>query len=136
MSDDFRQLKERIIGAAFKVQNTLGPGLLESVYENAMAVELELQGIPFERQVNTDLFYEGVCVGSHRLDLIAWPDRKPGVRGLVVELKACDPHDRHLDQLRTYVKSVGAQGGVLLGFSRKRVLVRAVTPVRDDDGPR
>ena len=59
-----------VIGAAIEVHNTLGPGFLESVYETALARELELRAIPFARQVQVPIYYKDTVVGNHVLDLI------------------------------------------------------------------
>ena len=67
--------------AVFEVHNTLGPGFAESVYEEALAYELELRDIPFERQQVVTVRYKGRVVGTHRLDLVV--DGK-----ILLELKA------------------------------------------------
>jgi len=77
------ELAREVIGAAIEVHRTLGPGFLENVYENAMAVELELRKIPFQRQVALGIVYKGADVGEGRVDLLV--DKQ-----LVVELKAVD----------------------------------------------
>jgi GxxExxY protein len=77
---DKDELTEKIIGAAIEVHRVLGPGLLESIYEEALAIELELRGIPFQRQVETDVHYKGHVIKGQRLDIV--------VAGqVVVELK-------------------------------------------------
>jgi GxxExxY protein len=100
-----------VIDAAVEVHRVLGPGFLESVYEEAMAVELALRGVPFRRQVPVALVYKGVPIGQARLDLqIA--DR------LVVELKASDgPLPSHLAQLLSYLKATGQPLGLLINFN-------------------
>ena len=80
---DIDALAHRVIGAAIEVHRILGPGHLESVYRDALFIELGLRGIPVEREVAFDVDYKGHPVGSGRLDLLV--DRK-----LVLELKACD----------------------------------------------
>jgi GxxExxY protein len=70
-----------IIGAAIEVHNALGPGLLESIYEEALAKELKRRGIPFSRQVEVEIHYKGDVVGTHVLDLVV-------ADAVVVELKA------------------------------------------------
>ena len=63
-------LTEKIIGCAIEVHRTLGPGLMEVTYESAMAVELRLAGLIFERQLVVPITYKGQSVGDYRLDLI------------------------------------------------------------------
>ena len=77
------ELTEAVIGAAIEVHRVLGPGFLESVYENALCVELRLRGIPFVRQAVFPVIYKDEKVGEHRIDLIV--DQL-----LVVELKAAE----------------------------------------------
>src|SRR5436190_19015320 len=74
-------LAGKIIGLAMKVHRTLGPGFLESVYENAFAVELERSGFPFVLQKPLQVFYEDVVVGEFTADLVVGGS-------LIVELKA------------------------------------------------
>jgi GxxExxY protein len=84
--------------AALEVHRILGPGLLESVYEQALGVELGLRGIAFARQVPIAVTYKNVAIGEARLDLLV-ADR------LVVELKACEQllavHLRLVDSRRS-----------------------------------
>jgi GxxExxY protein len=83
-----RELSGRVIEAAIAVHTALGPGFLESVYENALAVELTARGIRFEQQKVVKILHRGVEVGEHRLDLLV-----EGV--MLVELKAV----RELDDI-------------------------------------
>ena len=72
-----------VFGAALEVHRVLGPGFLESVYEEAMAVELELRGISFERQKPIGVSYKGYAIGEGRLDILVQ-------NSLIVELKAAE----------------------------------------------
>jgi GxxExxY protein len=76
-------LAHGVIGAAIEVHRVLGPGLLESIYENALCVELALARIPFERQVPVKVHSKGQYIGDKKLDLLV-------SRELVVELKAME----------------------------------------------
>jgi GxxExxY protein len=74
-------LTEKIIGAAIEVHRALGPGLLESIYEEALCVELDLRSISFERQVDVDVRYKGHIIKGQRIDLL--------IKGeVIVELKS------------------------------------------------
>ena len=77
------ELVSAVIGTAIEVHRALGPGYLESVYEQALAVELDLSGIPFERQRTFAVEYKGHSVGEGRVDLIVG-------QCLIVELKAVE----------------------------------------------
>jgi len=65
-----RELSSRVIEAAIAVHKALGPGFLESVYENALCIELRLMGLDFEQQKWVGVFCEGEVVGQHRLALL------------------------------------------------------------------
>ena len=64
---EHEELTGEIIGAAIEVHKELGPGFLESMYENALCIELRWRKIPFERQVAIPVFYRGNEIGLHRL---------------------------------------------------------------------
>jgi len=110
-SPEADRLAHEVIGAAIEVHRVLGPGLLESVYEEALCVELTQRGIPFVRQPAVDLTYKGVAVGKGRLDLLVG-----GI--LVVELKAVDAlTDVHKAQVLSYLKTTGRKLALLVNFN-------------------
>lgn len=103
-------LTEAVIGAAIEVHKELGPGLLESAYQRALAYELGQRGIPFEQQKLCPVQYKDLIVDdAYRLDFL--------VKGLVVELKAVDAllavHDA---QVLTYLRFTGCHIGLLMNF--------------------
>jgi GxxExxY protein len=112
------ELTERILGAAFKVQNTLGAGFLEKVYENALSVELRRGGILVEPQKVFPVKYEGAIVGEYQADLV--------VAGkVIVECKAISNMDSvHEAQLINYLKASGAHVGLLINFGRPTLQYR------------
>src|SRR5713101_4948761 len=94
-------LTQKIIGCAYKVHNTLGPGFLEKVYENALRIELEKLGLRVKQQESISVFYEGHLVGEYYADL--WIDER-----IVVELKAASALAReHEVQLVNYLTATG-----------------------------
>ena len=101
------QLTEQIIAVAIRVHRALGPGFLESVYEQALAVEFALSGIQFIRQYPVPLFYRDHQIGEHRLDFL--------VEGkIVVELKAISQlEDIHFAIGRSYLKAANLNDGLL-----------------------
>lgn len=105
------QLARSVIGAAIEVHRLLGPGYPESVYKEALCVELQLWGIPFARQPQITLNYKEHAIGSHRPDLL--------VGGcLIVELKAVDTlAPIHSAQLLAYLKATGLRLGLLINFN-------------------
>lgn len=94
------ELSGRVIGAAIEVHRALGPGLLESTYEECLCRELSLQEIPFERQVPLGVEYKGVTLDcGYRLDLLV-------EKRVIVELKAVETVTKlHRAQLLTYLKT-------------------------------
>jgi GxxExxY protein len=105
----------QIVDAAFAVHDTLGPGLLESVYEQCLACELEAREIPFQRQVTLPVLYRNKRIEvGYRMDLI--------VGGLVVvEVKAAEKTlPVHEAQLVTYLKLSGYQLGLLIKYGIRR----------------
>ncbi len=111
----YRKLSYRVMQAVFEVHNTLGRGFVEGVYEEALAHELELQGIAFERQKRVTVQYKGCVVGTHRLDLV--------VEGkIVLELKAVSAlTDVFKQQTLSYLKATGLKLGILINFGSRRV---------------
>jgi len=104
------RLARETIGAPIEVHRDLGPGFLESVYEAALAIELERRHLPFQRQVPVGVAYKGVAVGEHRLDLLI------GER-LVVELKTVDALlPIHKAQVISYLKAKNSPLGLLINF--------------------
>jgi GxxExxY protein len=108
-SDD--PLTRRIIGAAIEVHRALGPGLLESVYEECLAVELSERGLSFERQVPLPVLFKGRRVeAGYRLDLLV-------EKAVVVEVKTVDRFAPiHDAQLLTYIRLANVRRGLLLNF--------------------
>jgi len=106
-------LTEKIIGCAIEVHRTLGPGLLEITYESALAVELRLAGLNFERQLVVPITYKGQPVGEYRLDLVV-------EKAVVVEIKSVDRFDPIFEaQLLAYLKITGIKRGLLLNFNSR-----------------
>ena len=115
MNADNRRLNEisrKVIGAAIEVHRALGPGLLESAYEECLCKELTLQKISFERQRPLPLEYKGVKLEcGYRLDLLVEDT-------VVLEVKAVDAIiSIHEAQLLTYMKLGGWKVGLLINFN-------------------
>ena len=106
------EITEAIIKAAIEVHRALGPGLLESAYEECMAYELTLEQIPFDRQNPLPIFYKGQQLDcGYRLDLLV-------AKSVVVEMKAVEAiQPIHEAQLLTYLKLGGWKVGLLINFN-------------------
>lgn len=104
-------LAHAVIGAAIEVHRLLGPGFLESVYEEALSIELALRSIPHVRQQAIAIQFKGQTVGEGRIDLLV--DNR-----LVVELKAVDElAPIHTAQVLSYLKATGHPLGLLINFN-------------------
>ena len=112
------KLTAEIIACAIRVHRALGPGFLESVYEEALAVEFALSGIQFIRQHPLPLFYRDHQVGEHRLDFLV--ECK-----IVVELKAISRlEDVHFAIGRSYLKAANLNDGLLFNFATAPLTIK------------
>ena len=109
---DINSLSSKVIGAAIEVHKTLGPGLLESAYEECLCHELGFRGISFERQKPLPVEYKGKKLDcGYRLDIIV-------ENRIILELKSCEKIEPvHKAQLLTYLKLSGLNLGLLLNFN-------------------
>jgi GxxExxY protein len=104
-------LARAVLDCAFEVHRLLGPGFLESVYEEALAVELALRHLPFTRQTLIGVEYKGKSVGQARLDLLVGGE-------LVVELKVVEQFAPiHTAQVLSHLKATGRVLGLLINFN-------------------
>jgi GxxExxY protein len=115
-----KEVTERIIGAAIRVHKELGPGFLEAMYEEALAIELTSTGLSFERQKLLPVFYHEHVIGEHRLDFV--------VEGkVIVELKAISAlEDIYFAIVRSYLKAANLNDALLLNFASVRLIVKRV----------
>ena len=101
--------------AVFEVHNTLGPGFVEGIYEQALARELKLRGIPFKQQETVTVTYKGQVLGKHRLDMII--DDK-----IVLESKAVSElADISKQQVLSYLRASNLKLGILINSGTPRV---------------
>jgi GxxExxY protein len=114
----YAELSEKIIGCAYDVYNTLGPGFLESVYEQSLLIELRAQGLTAVSQVHLDVYYRGQPVGCFAPDIIV-------EETVIVELKAIESLSKiHEAQLVNYLTATGKQVGLLINFGPDGVTVK------------
>ena len=124
-----RGVTREIIAAAIAVHSELGPGFLESVYEQALAVEFAIRGMAFVRQKSIPLFYRDHQIGEHRLDFL--------LEGkIVVELKAVEHLENvHFAIVRSYLKAAGLSDGLILNFSSMPLTIKRVRRERSFQPP-
>ena len=107
------ELTEKIIGCAIEVHRELGPGLLESTYEAALAIELADSGLKLKRQVVIPVRYKGREIGEYRLDLVV-------EEAVIVEIKSVEKFDPVFEaQILTYLRVSGIRKGLLINFGKR-----------------
>lgn len=107
----YRQESYEIMGAAYDVYNKLGHGFLESVYQEALEIELKKRDIPYEREKNLKIFYDGIELKqSYKADFVCYDK-------IIIELKAVSSlDDAHHAQVYNYLHATGFKLGILLNF--------------------
>ena len=113
---DENPISQQIVDAAYQIHKTLGPGLLESVYEVVLAYELRKRGLRVERQLPVPVFYDGICFEEgYRLDLL--------VEGkVIVEIKSIEALTPvHKKQLLTYLRLLDKRLGILINFNEELI---------------
>jgi len=115
------ELTGKIIGCAMKVHRTLGNGFMEAIYQKCLAIEFEKQGIKFSREIETEIYYEGINVGVRRMDFLV-------EKIIMVELKAKSSlDDVHLAQALNYLEAYKLETGLLINFGSKSLEVKRIT---------
>jgi len=113
-------LTGRVIAAAISVHRELGPGFLESIYEEAMAVALAEAGLKFVRQLPIAVKFHGRAVGEHRLDILVEDE-------VVLELKAISAfEDIHYAIVRSYLRATNKTRGLLINFAAPTLQVKRI----------
>jgi len=120
MALQHEELTYAIIGCAQRVHRVLGPGFPEAVYHKALRQELVKAKVPFKSEKLYEVFYEDVCCGEFRADLVVR-------EAVIVELKALSAlNNDHLAQMLSYLKASGLKAGLLLNFGRKSLETKRV----------
>lgn len=116
----YSELTYKIIGCAMKVHSTLGCGFQEVIYQRALKVEFGLRHIQNEREMEMDIFYEGMNIGTRRVDFFV--ENK-----IMVELKAVsDLDDLHLNQAMNYLEAYNLPVGLLINFGNRSLQYKRV----------
>ena len=114
------ELSSRVIGAFYRTYNELGHGFLESVYENAFAIELDSEGLEWKRQVPIEVTFRDKVVGLFRADFVI-------ENQLIIEIKAVERlTSAHEAQVLNYLKATGIRLGLLLNFGPRAQIKRRV----------
>jgi GxxExxY protein len=122
-------LTYRIIGCAMKVHSILGNGFQEIIYQRALAIELEKQGLGFQRELEMPLFYDGINIGSRRVDFLV-------ENQVMVELKALvKMEDVHLAQGLNYLVAFKVDLGLLLNFGAQSLEIKRLRHPKNKENP-
>lgn len=123
----YEEVTHKIIGCAMKVHSTLGNGFQELIYQRALAIEMQKQGLNFQREMVMTINYEGVDIGTRRVDFF--------VEDLImVELKALiHLEDVHLAQAMNYCQAYNLPIGLLINFGAKSLEFKRVYNVNHPD---
>jgi GxxExxY protein len=116
----YSEMTEKIIGAAYKVHNTLGSGFLEKVYQNSLVIEIRALGFDVEVEKPVKVYYHGEVVGNYVADIIV--DGK-----VLLEIKAIkELSGIHEAQILNYLKATGIEVGLLINFGRSVNIKRRI----------
>lgn len=122
-----QELTHKIIGCAMKVHTTLGNGFQEVIYQRALAIEMQNQGLGFEREMEMTIYYEGHDIGTRRVDFFV-------EESIMVELKALIKlEDVHLAQAMNYCQAYNLPIGLLINFGAKSLEFKRVYNVNHPD---
>lgn len=114
------EVTHKIIGCAMKVHSTLGNGFQEVIYQRALAIEMEREGLGFQREMEMTIFYEGINIGIRRVDFFV-------EENIMVELKALIKlEDVHLAQAMNYCQAYNLPIGLLINFGAKSLEFKRV----------
>ncbi len=114
------ELTDKIIASAYEVHRELGAGFLEKVYENALLIELQTQGLKVKRQEPLNVYYKNKIIGDYYADLII-EDK------VIIEIKAINEMNKaHEAQLINYLKATGIKIGLLINFGNKLQIKRKI----------
>ena len=116
----YDEVTYKINGCAMKVHRTLGNGFQEVIYQRCFAIELDKSGLLFGREIDQEIFYEGVNVGNRRADFIFENE-------IIVELKAIiSLEDVHLAQAKNYLVAYNKPIGLLINFGSTSLQIKKV----------
>ncbi len=106
----FKEITEKIIGAAMRVHAALGNGFQEVIYQRALEIELQESGLKFARELSIPVYYKGRCIGERRVDFFV-EDK------IMVEIKAIIRLENvHLAQAKNYLEAYNMEVGLLINF--------------------
>ncbi|OAN61665.1 GxxExxY protein [Balneola sp. EhC07] len=116
----YEELTHKIIGCSMKVHSALGNGFQEVIYQRALSIVMEKEGLSFTREMEMDIFYEGIQIGTRRVDFFV-------EQTIMTELKALTAlEDVHLAQAMNYCQAYNLPVGLLINFGSKSLEFKRV----------
>jgi len=126
----YKEITHKIIGAAMQVHSTLGNGFQEVIYQRALAIEMEKQGLGFQREMEMQIYYDDIQIGTRRVDFFV-------EETIMVELKALIKLEEvHLAQAMNYCQAYGLPIGLLINFGAKSLEFKRVYNLNHADNKR
>jgi GxxExxY protein len=123
----FKDITHAIIGCSMKVHSFLGNGFQEVIYQRALAIEMEKQGLGYAREMEMTVFYEGIDIGTRRVDFFVQ-------NKIMVELKAVIKlDDNHLNQCRNYLEAYNLPIGLLINFGSNSLQYKRIYNTKHPD---
>ena len=123
----YGETTHKIIGCAMQVHNVLGSGFQEVIYQRALAIEMQKQGLSYAREMSMDIFYDGHHIGTRRVDFFVEDT-------IMLELKAvANLDDNHLAQAMNYCQAYGLPIGLLINFGAKSLQYKRVYNLNHPD---
>ena len=120
LNDKINELTHKIIGCAMQVHRVLGNGFQEVIYQRALAIEMQKQGLGFQREMEMTIFYDGIDIGTRRVDFFVQEK-------VMVELKALEKlEDVHKAQAINYCEAYNIADGLLINFGGKSLEFKRV----------
>lgn len=120
MSHEFEGTSRIVIGLAIDVHRQLGPGFVEPIYHRALLISLDRAGIPYRSQVPVEVVFQGVTVGTHRIDIVVNDQ-------IILELKSVRRLlDVHFAQIRSYLRASGLKVGLVFNFNAPALVVKRI----------
>ena len=120
MALEYEELTEEIISATIEVHRKLGMGFLESIYENALVIELNKRGFEVKQQYETVIYYDEIEIGCHRIDILI-------DKIIILELKAIKNIENiHSAIVKSYLKAFNLKRGLILNFNKEILYIKRV----------
>ncbi len=124
---EYQEVTSKIIGCAMKVHRHLGNGFQEVIYQRALAIEMEKQGLSYRREMEMSIYYEGIHIGTRRVDFFVQDN-------IMVELKAVIKlEDAHLSQAMNYCQAYNLPIGLLINFGARSLEFKRVYNLNHPD---